>query len=138
MISRLTQKTNSPRLANIDIDVSPASNSVSSTQHPPFFRPIPSFPNPAILKSSTGKPHKTRVTRKFYIDTIKKFLNINAIVWIILIRTVLYISFLSSFHKIYNLHAWGFTLEFQERAALEQNHMDMIRPFEFQTSLTYK
>ena len=73
MISRLTQKTNSPRLANIDIDVSPASNSVSSTQHPPFFRPIPSFPNPAILKSSTGKPHKTRVTRRFYIDTIKEF-----------------------------------------------------------------
>lgn len=67
---RITQKTTSPRLANIDIDVSPASNSVSSTQHPPFFRPIPSFPNPAILKSSTGKPHKTRVIMQISISHI--------------------------------------------------------------------
>ena len=90
--SRITQKTNSPRLANIDIDVSPASNSVSSTQHPPFFRPIPSFPNSSILKSSTGNPQKSRV-RYLSFDYFMIWNLLNFIVYIT-IGTILINEFL--------------------------------------------
>ena len=135
--SRITQKTNSPRLANIDIDVSPASNSVSSTQHPPFFRPIPSFPNSSILKSSTGNPQKSRVRylsyNYFMIWNLKRYCVHNHWnyfdKWILIYR----------FPKACNLQESDFMYKFLvKKEESVPNLMGMIRPSGFQTLLIYR